>query len=95
MPARIWRAGCVMSVAMWLTQFGPAIQAGTTQLLFLPAHPAKDLQAWMPLFWQFSLWCSAMAVLCLGAGALSLDGLFFMKSGAPPAKPAPEKAAQG
>lgn len=94
---RFWALGlaAVMGVAMWLTQFGPAIQAGTTQLLFLPAYPAKDLQAWMPLFWQFSLFCSAMAVLFLGAGALSLDGLFFMKSGAPAPKPPAEKAAQG
>lgn len=92
---RFWALGLavVMGVAMWLTQFGPAIQAGTTQLLFLPAYPAKDLQAWMPLFWQFSLFCSAMGVLCLGAGALSLDGLFFMKSGAPAPKPPAEKAA--
>jgi uncharacterized membrane protein YphA (DoxX/SURF4 family) len=94
---RFWALGLavVMGVAMWLTQFGPAIQAGTTQLLFLPQYPAKDLQAWMPLFWQFSLTCSALAVLCLGAGALSLDGLFFMKSGAPAPKPAAEKPAQG
>lgn len=94
---RFWSLGIafVMGVAMWLTQFGPAIQAGTTTLGFLPKHAAFDHQAWQMLFWQFSLFCSAMGVVCLGAGALSLDGLFFMKSGAPAAKPPAEKAAQG
>lgn len=95
--SRFWSLGIafVMGVAMWLTQFGPAIQAGTTTMGFLPSHAAFDHQAWQMLFWQFSLFCSALAVVCLGAGSLSLDGLFFMKSGAPAPKPAAEKPAQG
>lgn len=94
---RFWGLGLavVMGTAMWLTQFGPAIQAGTTHYGFLPAYPAYDGEQWTPLLWQFSLFTSALALLFLGAGAASLDGLFFVKSGAPTPKPAPEKPAQG
>lgn len=95
--ARFWSFGLafVMGVAMWLTQLGPAIQAGTTIMGFLPSHAAGDGQAWMPLLWQFSLFCSALAVVCLGSGALSLDSLFFSRPGAPSPRPAGDKPAQG
>lgn len=77
----------VMAGALWLTQFGPAIQAGTAKLGFLPAY-GKDgtLGLWatnaagspayaMPL-WQFMLLCACLAVMVLGSGALSIDALF-------------------
>lgn len=63
----------VMLGAIWLDQIGPAMQAGKTVLLVLPAHDAWDVAAWRPLLWQFSLLCSATAVMLLGAGAPSLD----------------------
>src|SRR5262249_35727643 len=34
----------VMIGAMWLTQFGPAIQSGNTRLGFFPAHSWLDMQ---------------------------------------------------
>jgi len=67
----------VMGVAMWLTQIGPAMQAGTTQYGFLPPHDIWDAQAWMPLMWQFSLMGSALALVFLGGGTLSLDRPLF------------------
>lgn len=77
----------VMAGALWLTQFGPAIQAGTAKLGFLPAY-GKDgtLGLWdinaagtpvyaMPL-WQLMLLCACLAIMVLGSGALSIDSLF-------------------
>ncbi len=70
----------VMLGAIWLDQLGPAIQSGQTVLLVLPAHDAWDVAAWRPLLWQFSLLCSAFALMLLGAGAPSLDrALGWMK----------------
>jgi uncharacterized membrane protein YphA (DoxX/SURF4 family) len=63
----------VMLGAIWLDQIGPAMQAGKTVLLLLPAHDPWDVAAWRPLLWQFSLLCSAAALMLLGAGAPSLD----------------------
>lgn len=67
---------CVMAAAMWLTQFGPAIQSGDTQLGFLPTHPLYD-GAWQTLMIQFSLFGAALALLFLGAGAMSIDAIIF------------------
>lgn len=96
--ARFWGLGIatVMGTAMWLTQIGPAIQAGTARMGFLPSHPAYDPQAWtMPMF-QLSLMTSALAILFLGSGSLSLDALFFARPAAPSARLAPaDKPAQG
>ncbi len=67
----------IMGVAMWLTQFGPAIQAGDAQLGFLPNYELFDLQMWKTLLWQFALFGAAFATLLLGAGAMSLDAVIF------------------
>ena len=70
----------VMLGAVWLDQLGPAIQSGNTTLLVLPGHDVWDIAAWRPLLWQFSLFCSALALMLLGAGAPSLDrALGWMK----------------
>jgi uncharacterized membrane protein YphA (DoxX/SURF4 family) len=63
----------VMLGAIWLDQIGPAIQAGQTALLILPAHDTWDIAAWRPLLWQFTLLCCASALMLIGAGAPSLD----------------------
>lgn len=68
----------VMCTAMWLTQIGPAIQSGKTQLGFLPAYPIVD-ERWATLFLQFALCMSAWALLFLGPGRASLDKLLFSK----------------
>ena len=63
----------VMVVAMWLTEIGPALQAGDTMLGFLPKREVFDTAAWRSLLWQFALFCSGMAVVFSGAGGLALD----------------------
>jgi len=68
---------CVMGTAMWLTQFGPAIQSGRARLGFLPSHDLFDGMAWQPLLYQFTLFGVAMALFLLGAGALSIDAIIF------------------
>lgn len=63
----------VMLNAMWLTQFGPAIQSGNTLLGVLPAYDWWDPKPWTPLLWQFALLASGFALMLLGAGVLSVD----------------------
>jgi len=82
----------VMGSAMWLTQIGPAVQAGGATLGFLPTWGAFETNAlgqpvWMPLLWQFSLFAASLAVFFLGAGGLSLDRIIFGR-GPAPARPA-------
>jgi len=62
-----------MVAAAWLTQIGPAMQAGDTVLGFLPSYAAFDVAAWTPLLWQFALFGAGLALLFSGGGALSLD----------------------
>lgn len=80
----------VMMGAIWLTQVGPAIQSGKTQLGFLPIHGTFDAMAWQMLMVQFILLCSALALLCTGSGGMGLDrALFGGKGNAKPAAPKP------
>jgi hypothetical protein len=67
----------VMLGAMWLSQFGPAIQAGNPIWGFLPRHPAFEIEAWMPILWQLGLLCSCLALVFLGGGRLAGDSLLF------------------
>lgn len=63
----------VMAVAMWLTEFGPAIQAGQTVLGFLPQRDPWDTLAWKTLLWQLSLFGAALSLAFAGPGALAID----------------------
>lgn len=78
----------IMAVAMWLTEIGPAIQAGTAQFGFLPNYGMMD-PAWQHLMLQFSLFASAMALFFLGAGAASLDAAIFGGPGSASHSPPP------
>jgi uncharacterized membrane protein YphA (DoxX/SURF4 family) len=68
---------CVMATAMWLTQIGPAIQAGGARLGFLPTHDLLDGMGWQIFLVQFTLLGVALALVLLGAGALSIDAIIF------------------
>ncbi|MGD9789870.1 MAG: DoxX family membrane protein [Phycisphaerales bacterium] len=72
---------CVMGTAMWLTQIGPAMMSGDAALGFLPNHGAWDIAngqaAFATLFWQFSLFSIALALLFMGAGKASIDRALF------------------
>ena len=74
----------VMLSAMWLTEVGPAVQAGTTVLGFIPDRDWLAVDQWKTVFWQFSLMMGALALAFLGSGALGLDRKLF-----PPIPPAP------
>jgi uncharacterized membrane protein YphA (DoxX/SURF4 family) len=73
---------CTMLAAMWLTQIGPAMQAGRTVLGFIPDHPpfATDA-AGNPMFamllWQLSLLCVGLSLTFSGPGLLSFDRALF------------------
>lgn len=70
---------CVMLVAMWMTQFGPAAFHTNDAILgFIPR--ADDLfspAAYAQLFWQLALASMSLAVVFLGSGAIGIDRLFF------------------
>lgn len=66
----------VMAGAIWLTEIGPAMQAGSTVLLVLPNRPLFD-GAWMVLYLQFTLLMASLSLLLTGAGAISLDAIWL------------------
>lgn len=77
---------CVMGVAMWLTQIGPAtVGGGPSMLGFLPPlnNFAYDPMGWDMLLRQFVLFAIALSLLFTGAGALSVDRWIFGKPGSP------------
>jgi len=80
----------VMLTAMWLTEFGPAIQSGATVWGFLPDRPPFDIGAWMHLGWQIALLGCCFAALFAGAGAMSLDRLLFGGGGGGPEPKKPQ-----
>ena len=85
---RLWSLAVagVMVGALWTTSIGPVLvygQAGWPA--FFPVLPALhdfSAGAWQNWLWQLTLLCSALSLVCLGAGRLSLDRLFFGKPGA-------------
>jgi uncharacterized membrane protein YphA (DoxX/SURF4 family) len=79
---------CVMLGAMWLTQFGPAMQSGNAILGFWPRHDWNDIAAWQTLIVQGLALSSAIALMCLGSGALALDRALAGYRAAPPSRPA-------
>lgn len=71
-----------MIVAIWLTEIGPAVQAGDTFLGFLPNYKAFGSDAagnplFARLFWQTSLLCIGLALTFSGPGWLSFDRALF------------------
>ncbi|MEM0984002.1 MAG: DoxX family membrane protein [Planctomycetota bacterium] len=73
-----------MITAMWLTQFGPAWQAGTLTGLgfgpgFLPNNEYFNFYDWVTFFFQLILLAAATSILFAGSGALALDRLLFGK----------------
>lgn len=82
----------VTLVAMWLTQIGPAIQSGNTQLGFLPDYPLFGTEDWLKLLYQFSLFGAAMALVFAGPGTLSMDRLLLggTRKAPPPPPPKPQ-----
>ena len=69
----------IMLTAMWLTQFGPAIQSGHAFLGFLPDTPMTNMYAWQPFLFQLAMAAAAFAVLFLGSGAVGFDAAIFRR----------------
>ena len=71
---------CVMGVAMWLTQIGPATVGGGTSFLgFLPPleNFAYNPQGWQSFILQLTLFAAAVSLMFSGAGAISVDRWIF------------------
>ena len=67
---------CVMGGAIWLSDIGPAIQAGTARLGFLPGHDAFS-SAWSEPLWHLALFAAAVSLLFTGAGSASVHAFLF------------------
>lgn len=76
---RLWALAIagIMLGAIWLTEIGPAIQAGQTVLGFLPAYERFAPLEWQRLMFQFALLMSAVALVFLGPGRASIDHALF------------------
>ncbi len=91
---RLWSLGIagVMVGALWLTSIGPVVVMGQPGwpgfFKVLPPIEGFSSQAWQTWLWQASLIAGSLSLACLGAGAMSLDRLFFGKPGV---KPTPAK----
>lgn len=86
--------------AVWLSEVGPAMQAGTTILGFIPEHAggydvALAPNGYVTLLWQMSLLAMALSLTMLGAGGLSLDGAMGGKPAGPKPGPKPPPANAG
>lgn len=85
----------VMVVAAWLTQIGPAVYntdpAVQPLLGFLPIQAWTDLAKMSTFNLQLALFAAGMALVFMGGGGASLDGLLASSPKGPP-KPAPRPA---
>jgi len=73
---------CVMLVALWVTQFGPAIiQSNDALLGFIPRMDNPWASAsYAGLLWQLALTAMAGSVFFMGSGAIGIDRLIFKPS---------------
>ncbi len=80
---RFWGAMMIllMLILAWLTQIGPAVQSGETQIGVLPDRPLLDPAMNQELLWQFVLLMAAITLTLAGSGALALDRMIFGKGG--------------
>jgi uncharacterized membrane protein YphA (DoxX/SURF4 family) len=81
--------GGLMLGAIWLTELGPAIQAGNTMLGFLPKRELWDPELWKTLFWQCSLLAACGALALTGSGFFGLDRRLFPEPPPAPSRPRP------
>jgi uncharacterized membrane protein YphA (DoxX/SURF4 family) len=86
--AAVFCAGLMLG-AIWLTELGPAIQAGNTMLGFLPKRELWDPELWKTLLWQCSLLAACGAVALTGSGYFGLDRRLFPEAPPAPTRPRP------
>jgi uncharacterized membrane protein YphA (DoxX/SURF4 family) len=79
----------LMVGAIWLTELGPAIQAGNTMLGFLPNRELWDPELWKTLLWQCALLASSVTLALTGSGVFGLDRRLFPDAPPPPPRPRP------
>lgn len=76
---------CIMAMALWITQIGPATVGTVDSVLgFIPApgkgHTYFDAEVYTTLGWQLTLFAAGLTLLFSGAGTLSLDRILFGSS---------------
>lgn len=80
---RLWAFGLVLctGLSLWVLELGPAWALREGILGFLPdpqiSNPDVSTVIWMPLMLHFVVLMTALALLILGPGRLSLDGFIF------------------
>src|SRR5690606_21539243 len=70
---------CVMGVAMWLTQIGPATLGGGASFLgFLPPMEfGANPFGWQTFVFQLSLFAMGLSLLFTGGGAIIVERVIF------------------
>ncbi|MFB3430706.1 MAG: hypothetical protein ABL309_07290 [Phycisphaerales bacterium] len=80
---RVWALGLAIctGLSMWVLEIGPTWAMRDGILGFLPdpqiSNPDVSAQIWMPLMLHFVVLMTALALLIVGPGKLSLDHLMF------------------
>lgn len=80
---RVWALGLALcaGLSMWVLELGPTWAARDGLLGFLPDpqlnDPAASQEVWMSLMLHFLVLMTALALLIVGPGKLSLDQLMF------------------
>jgi uncharacterized membrane protein YphA (DoxX/SURF4 family) len=80
---RVWALGLALctGLSMWVLELAPAWASRDGILGFLPdpqiSDPAASAEVWMPLMLHFVVLMTALALLIVGPGKLSLDHLMF------------------
>lgn len=80
---RIWALGLAVctGLSMWVLEIGPVWAKRDGLLGFLPdpmlGDPMLASTAWMPLMLHFVVLMTALALLIIGPGKLSMDWVFF------------------
>lgn len=86
--AATWCA-LVMIGAIWLTELGPAVQAGNALFGFLPQRNMWEPELWKSLFWQVSMLGCSLSLAFMGSGSLGLDKRLFPDTPPSPSRPRP------
>jgi hypothetical protein len=74
---------------IWLTELGPAVQAGNALFGFLPQRNMWEPELWKSLFWQVSMLGCSLSLAFMGSGSLGLDKRLFPDTPPSPSRPRP------
>ncbi len=83
MLTRVWSVVLfvILLTALWLTEFGPAVQSGHAVLGILPNRPFLVLGEWRHFLWLGALTLGSLALALAGPGGAAIDRALFKHKG--------------